>query len=125
MIAHSEKFMNVSDMQVPDEDDRHDDSQQNGQSKQQDRERANLDARFPLANKTGKERIWINPVTSKIEFQLLDTDTDAQLHEECVISVRKEAEFASRVLQERCPVDEFQEVIKAAQKTVITPQVPR
>ena len=45
MKAHSEKLMNVSDMQVAGEDDRfaaqpppHD------QSKQQDRERANLDA---------------------------------------------------------------------------------
>ena len=48
-------------------------------------------------------RIWINPVTSKIVSQSLDTDTDAHLHEESVISVRKEAEFASRVLQEECP----------------------
>ena len=44
MKAHSDKFMNVNDMQVPDEDDRvaaqlppHD------QSEQQDRERMNLD----------------------------------------------------------------------------------
>ena len=45
MRDHSEKFMNVSDMQVPDEDDRHDEqsSQPNDQSKQQDRERTNLD----------------------------------------------------------------------------------
>ena len=69
----------------------------------------------------------------------MEIDTDAQLHKERVISVRKEAEFLSRVLQERCPrwnadtletscqcdVEEFQELIKVAQKTVVTPQVPR
>ena len=39
-----------------------------------------------------------------IETQPLDTDTDAQLHKERVISVRKEAaEFPSRVLHENCP----------------------
>ena len=36
-------------------------------------------------------------------LQPWDTDTDAHLHEKSVISVRKEAEFASRVLQEKCP----------------------
>ena len=53
--AHSEKLMNVSDMQVPDEDDRfaaqpppHD------QSEQQDPERANLDAQFPFRQQTAK-----------------------------------------------------------------------
>ena len=61
---------------------------------QQDRERANLDDRFPLANKIGKERSWIHPVTSKNMKQPLESDTEAQLHEECVISVRKQAEFA-------------------------------
>ena len=29
MKAHSEKFMNVSDVQVPDEDDRHDEQSRN------------------------------------------------------------------------------------------------
>ena len=72
-------------------------------------------------------------------FQPLDPDTDAQLHKERVISVRKETEFASSVLQERCPRwnadtletscqcddEEFQEVIKVGQKTVAIPQVPR
>ena len=58
MKAHSEKLMEESDMQVPDEDDRfaaqpppHD------QSEQQDRERAK-DARFPVSpanNKIVKE----------------------------------------------------------------------
>ena len=55
MKAHSEKLMNVSDIQVPDEDDRvaaqpppHD------QSEQQDRERANLDARCPVSPANGK-----------------------------------------------------------------------
>ena len=49
------------------------------------------------------EQIWINPVTRKIVFQPLDTDTDAQLHRERVITERKAAKFASRVLQEKCP----------------------
>ena len=40
-----------------------------------------------------KESIWINPVTSKIEIQPLDTDTDAQLHKERVVIVRKAAEI--------------------------------
>ena len=35
----------------------------------------------------------INPVTSKIEIQPVDTDTDAQLHKERVIIVRKAAEI--------------------------------
>ena len=55
MKAHSEKLINVSDMQVPDEDDRlaaqpppHD------HSTQRDRERANLDAQFPFRQQTGK-----------------------------------------------------------------------
>ena len=66
------KFMNVNDVQVPDEDDR---------------ERANLRGKQSLAT----EQIWINPVTSKSMAQLLDTDTDAQLHEESAISMRKQA----------------------------------
>ena len=56
-------FMNVSDMQVPDEKDRHDE-----QSRSQT---------IKANNKIVKERIWINPVPSKIEIQPLDTDTDA------------------------------------------------
>ena len=102
MKAHSEKLMNVSDMQLPDEDDRvaaqpppYD---QNGQ---QDRERANLNGRVavsPANNKIAKERIWISPA-SKIVVQPMDTDTDAQLHKERVMSVRKAAELASRVVQ--------------------------
>ena len=69
-------------------------------------------------------------------IQPLEPDTDAQLHKERVISVRKEAEFASRVLQEKCPkcnantletscrydVEEFQEDIKVTQKTVVEVQ---
>ena len=65
--------MNVSDMQVPDEDDRHDEKSRSQTIK---------------ANNVVKERIWINQVTSKIETQSLDTDTDDQLHKERVISVR-------------------------------------
>ena len=83
------KFMNVSDMQVPHEDDRRDE-----QSRSQT---------IKTNNKIVKERIWINPVTCKIETQPLDTDTDAQLHKERVIAVRKEAaEIASRVPHENC-----------------------
>ena len=50
-----------------------------------------------------KERIWVNLVTSMIEIQPLEPDTDGQLHKERVIIVRKAAKFASRVLQEKCP----------------------
>ena len=81
-------------------------AQYDDQSKQQDRERANLDARFtvsPANNKFVMEQIWINPVTRKIVFQPMDTDTDAQLHKERVITEREAAKFASRVLQEKCP----------------------
>ena len=70
--------MNVSDMQVPDVDDRvaaepppHD------QSEEQDRERGNLDAQFhvsPANSKIMKERTRINPVTSKIIVQPLESD---------------------------------------------------
>ena len=92
-----------------------------------------LDSHF--ANKIVTEQIWIMSVTSKIVLQLLELDTDAQLHEEHVISVRKEAEFASRVLprwnadtlETSCQydVEELQEEVKVAQKTVVTRQVPR
>ena len=73
--------------------------------RQKDRE-ANLDTHFPVPpenNKIVKERIWINPVTSKIMKQPLESDTDAELHEERVISVRKQAESASRVLHDKRP----------------------
>ena len=103
MGAHSEKFMNVADLQVLDEDDRaaaqpppHD------QREQQDRE-SEFERKQSLANKIVTEQVWINPVTSKSMAQPLDAGTDAQLHEEYVISVRKQAEFASRVLHENCP----------------------
>ena len=75
--------MNVSDMQVPGADDRHDEQCRNITSK------AN--------NKVVKERIWTGLVTSKIMKQPLESETDAQRHRERVISVRKAAEFASRV----------------------------
>ena len=48
---------------------------------------------FSTANsKLVKERIWNNPVTRKIVLQPLESDTDAHLHEESVISVRIQAE---------------------------------
>ena len=48
-------------------------------------------------SKIVKERIWTldSHFASKIMLQSLETDTDAQLHKERVISVRKEAGFAS------------------------------
>ena len=70
MKAHSEKFMDS----VP---------QHDGQSKQQDRERANLDARFPVSpanNTIVTEQIRINPVIRK-----------------------KATKFAARILQEKSP----------------------
>ena len=56
-------------------------------------------------SKIVKERIWTldSSFASKVVFRLLVPDTDAQLHEGRVISVRQEAEIASRVLQERFP----------------------
>ena len=51
--------------------------QRHDKSEQQDRERANLD-------QSGHQQEY-------------GTDTDAQLHEESVITVRKAAKFASRV----------------------------
>ena len=109
--VRSEKFMDASDKQVSDKDCF--------------RERPNLNGNHKFA--------------SKIVLQPLEPDTDAQLHKERVISVRKEAEFASRVLQEKCPrrnadtletscqcdVEEFQEEIKVAQKTDVTPQLQK
>ena len=65
--------------------------------------RATLNDDSQFANKIVKERIWINPVTSKIMEQPLESDSDAQLHKERVITVRKAAEFASRVLHKECP----------------------
>ena len=98
-------------------------SQQNDQGKQQDVERANLDARFP-----------VSPANSKIVKELLEPDTDAQLHKERAITVRNAAEFASRVPHEKCPkwtantletscrydVEDLQEMIEVAQKTAVT-----
>ena len=91
MKAHSEKFMNVSDMQVQDEDHGHDDKSRSKTIKANNKivkERLwTLVSRF--ANKTVTEQIWIISVTSKIALQPLDTDTDAHLHEGSVISMRK------------------------------------
>ena len=83
-------------------------------------------------SKIVKERIWINQVTSKIMKQPLESDTDAQLHEERVISVRKQADIdISSSTRENFPdemksswqlfdVTKFQEEIKIAQKTAAT-----
>ena len=68
-----EKFMDVSDVKVTDE----------GGSLQ-------CSKTIKANNKIVKERIWINPVTSMIETQPLETDTDAQLHDERIITVREE-----------------------------------
>ena len=72
----------------------------------QDRERANLETHFtvpPVNNNIVEERIWVNPVISKIKETAWEPDTDGQLHEERVISVTKQAESASRVLHEKRP----------------------
>ena len=67
--------------------------------------------------------------------QPLESDTDAQLHKERVISVRKQAEIGfSSSTRENVPdemrtswqlfdVTKFEEEIKIAQKTAATPQV--
>ena len=68
-----EKFMDVSDVKVTDE----------GGSLQ-------CSKTIKANNKIVKERIWINPVASMIETQPLETDTDAQLHDERIITVREE-----------------------------------
>ena len=112
--AHSEKSMNVSVVQVSDEDvylsrnmtiraNLNDDSQVAHKIAKE----RNLDTHFPVSpvnnNKIVKERIWINPVTSKIMKQSLEPDTDAQSHAPRVVSVRKQAESASRALHEKRP----------------------
>ena len=51
--THSEKLMNVSDMQVPDEDDRFAaQPPPRDESEQQDQERTNLDAQFQFRQQT-------------------------------------------------------------------------
>ena len=72
--VHSEKFMDVSDMQVSDKRWLSV-SQQYDQREQQRRGRANSNDESRFA--------------SKIVLQPLELDTDAQLHKERVISVRK------------------------------------
>ena len=57
------------------------------------KERKTLDSRFASKQQDCERMNLINPVTSKIEIQPLDTDTDAQLHKERVITVRKAAEI--------------------------------
>ena len=67
--------------------------------------------------------------------QPLESDTDAQFHEERVISVRKVEIGISSSTRENDPdemrtswklfdVTKFQEEIKIAQKTAATPRVP-
>ena len=72
MKTHSQKLMDVSDVQVSDEDGylspQHDD-----QSEQQDCERANFDDDSQFANKIVKEfGRSIHRLASKIEFQPLE-----------------------------------------------------
>ena len=77
-----------------------------------------------------KERTWIDPVTSKIMKQPLESDADAQLHEERVISVRNKPnlhlEFNTRNVPHEMPsswkvpdVTKFQEDVKVAQNTIV------
>ena len=94
--------MNVNDMQVQDEDDRHDEQSRSktitANNKIMKERIWTLNSPFrQRTSKVVKERIRINQFTSKIVVQPLESDTDAQLHKERVISVRKAAKFASRV----------------------------
>ena len=102
--------MNVSDVQVSDEDGYLSRNMTIRATLNDDSQFANKIAKeriwtltSRLASKQQNERIWINPVSSKILKQPLESDTDAQLHEERVASVRKQAESASRVLHEKHP----------------------
>ena len=71
------------------------------------------------------EQIWINPVTSKIVSQPLEPDTDAQLHEERKSREVRLSRSTREMSQVECGLEEFQEEIKVAQKTAVTPQVQR
>ena len=89
-----DKFMDVSDVKVTDED---------GDLSRNMTIRANLDTQIPVSpanHKIVKERSWINPITSKIEFQPLEPDTDGQLHDERIITVRNECKTACANVQE-------------------------
>ena len=59
--------MNVSHMQVPDEDDHHDEQSLSNTIKANNKivGRANLREKQSRANKIVTEQVWINPVTSK------------------------------------------------------------
>ena len=72
-VRSPDKFMDVTSVKVSDEDG------------------------YLIRNMTIKsnskivtEQIWISPVTSEITFQPFDLDTDAQLHDERIITVREE-----------------------------------
>ena len=84
----------------------------------------------PANSKLVKDRVWINPVTSKIVLQPLEPDTDAHLHEESVISVRIQAEigiseFCKRVVPGWNADDDEEFHQGRAGKTAVTPQVQR
>ena len=81
--------MDVSDVQVSDKDG-FESRSITVKASRQDRERAKL-----------KGSILVSP--ARLRSQPLEIDTDAQLHKERVISVRIGAEFASRILPEKCP----------------------
>ena len=87
----SEKFIDVSDVKVTDEA---------GYLSRNMTIRANLNDDSQFNNKMVKERIWINRFASEIEFQPLCSDTDAQLHDERIITVREEFETARANVQE-------------------------
>ena len=89
--------MNVSDLQVPDGDD-HQGEQSCSKTVKANNKIVKKRIRTmipvsPANSQFVKERIWINLVTSKIEFQPLEPDSDAQLHEESVISVSIQPEI--------------------------------
>ena len=68
----TQKSMNVSDMKVTDKDDF-----------------LSRSMMIKAKNIIMKERIWINRVISKIESQSLESDTDARLHKERIIAVKR------------------------------------
>ena len=96
-LVHSQKIMDVSDLQVSDKDGCRSRSNTIKANSKIVKERIwTLDSQF--ANQIVTEQIWVISVTSKIVLQPLVLDTDAQLHKERVTSVRNEASFVSRVL---------------------------
>ena len=73
VLAMQDKFMDVSDEEVSNEKDC-----------------LSRSMTIKAINTIMKERIWINRAASEIVFRPMLSDTGAPLHEERVITVRKE-----------------------------------